>query len=465
MKRLAALAAALAALAAHGLAQESCAVSKDLVVRALELASAHPRRDDLANGIIFLKQAEEACDENGDAWYYRAVFERQLGQGNPEYSMGKARERGSKALRDAENPFRLATPERGVAIAPRAGAADKKSARAGQDVRKPDVSQKWALVVGVANFRNPRLNLNYTDKDAESVAQLLRDPTYGHFQPDHVRLIENAAATTVNIRAGLEWLAHQASPDDLALIYIATHGTAREQDIAGANYILASDSNVDTEEGLYSTAIPMVEVTTVIRTRIRALKVVVILDTCHSGGALSKTVTIPSSVSAETVEHIKEGTGRVILAASQGEESSYEVAKYGHGIFTYYLLQALRQQKDASVDKIYQFVNAHVAQEAAANGWKQHPIYSASDDQSAVVIGIAPMNPVAWLWPRFAPEPTAPLDVSVAVAILRNRGMAHLFESASTSMGWPVTFAASSRKSADSPPFHPVPPGNSRPTS
>ena len=251
------------------------------------------------------------------------------------------------------------------------------------------------------------MNLKYTDKDADAVAQLLRDPVYGHFQADHVRLIENAEATTVNIRAGLEWLAHQASPDDLALIYIATHGTAREQDIAGANYILASDSNVDNEEGLYSTAIPMVEITTVIRTRIQALKVVVILDTCHSGGALSKTVTIPSSVSAETVEHIKEGTGRVILAASQGEESSYEVAKYGHGVFTYYLLQALRQEKDAPVDKIYQYVNTHVAQDAAANGWKQHPIFSASDDQSAVVIGIAPTNPAAWLWQRVTREPAA----------------------------------------------------------
>ena len=323
MKRLAALTAVLGALAGAGFAQEGCAVSKDLVVRALELASAHPKRDDLANGIIFLKQAEEACDESGDAWYYRALFERQLGQGNPQYAMGKARERGSKALRDAEDPFRLATPERGVAIAPRAGTADEKGA-----ARRTGCSQAGCFAkVGAGGGRRefPQLAPEFEiyRQRRRRVAQLLRDPVYGHFRADHVRLIENAEATTVNIRAGLEWLAHQASPDDLALIYIATHGTAREQDIAGVNYILASDSDVDTEEGLYSTAIPMVEITTVIRTRIRALKVVVILDTCHSGGALSKTVTIPSSVSAETVEHIKEGTGRVILAASQGEESSY----------------------------------------------------------------------------------------------------------------------------------------------
>jgi len=77
----------LAFFPAH--AQEGCPVSKDLVVRALELVSAQPSKDDLANGILLLKQAAAACDENGDAWYYRSLFERQLGQGNPAYSLAK----------------------------------------------------------------------------------------------------------------------------------------------------------------------------------------------------------------------------------------------------------------------------------------------------------------------------------------------------------------------------------------
>lgn len=402
MKQKLALCSLAVLVAIPGQAQYACAVSKDLVVRALELASAHPKREDLTNGLLFLKQAEESCDENGDAWYYRSLFEQQLGQGNPQYSLGKARERNSAALREAENPFRLATPQRGVAVAANPAAASKKGTRGAQDLHKPDVSQKWALVVGVASFRNPRLNLKYTDKDADAVAELLRDPMYGRFRADHVRLIKDSEATTVNIRAGLDWLAHKASEDDLAVIYIATHGTAREQDVAGANYVLTYDTDVESENGLYSTAIPMVEISTIIRTRVKALKVAVILDTCHSAGALSKTVTIPASVSHEMVEHIREGTGRMILAASQGEENSYEIAKYGHGIFTYHLLQALKQQKDEPLDKIFQYVTNHVAQDAAANGWKQHPVFSASDEQSAIVIGVAPQDPAAGM-PRLTP--------------------------------------------------------------
>src|SRR5580698_5809648 len=109
---------AVVALAAPVYAQQACAVSKDLVVRALEMVSATPARDQLADGVLLLKQAEESCDENGDAWYYRSLFEHKLGQGNPQYSLGKARERNSAALRSEDDPFHLATPARGVQAAP-----------------------------------------------------------------------------------------------------------------------------------------------------------------------------------------------------------------------------------------------------------------------------------------------------------------------------------------------------------
>jgi hypothetical protein len=385
---------AVAALAAPGYAQQACAVSKDLVVRALELVSATPSRDQLSNGLLLLKQAEEACDDNGDAWYYRSVFERKLGQGNPQYSLGKARERNSPALRSQDDPFQLATPARGVQLAPRENAgATPHSTR---DNRKPDVSHKWALVIGIASFKDRRLNLQYTRKDADAVSALLKDPVYGRFPADHVKLIEDEEATTVNVRAGLNWLARMASEDDLAVIYIASHGTARDQDEAGASYMVAFDTDVQSRDGLFSTAIPLVDISNVVRTRVRAFKAVVILDICHSQGAVTQTVTLPATMQPEMLEHIREGTGRLIMGASQSEESSFESAKYGHGLFTYYLLQALRAQKDAPLDKIYDYVREHVTQDAAANHWKQHPFLSASDGQTSVILSIAP-TPLARL--------------------------------------------------------------------
>jgi len=75
------------------------------------------------------------------------------------------------------------------------------------------------------------------------------------------------------------------------------------------------------------------------------------------------------------------------------DESSSEQARYGLGLFTYYLLQGLQQQKDAPIDKLFDWVKEHVAQDAAQNHWKQHPVFSASDSESAIVIGTPPLVP------------------------------------------------------------------------
>jgi len=266
-----------------------------------------------------------------------------------------------------------------------------------RDPRSPTVTQKWALVVGIAKFHDTRLNLRYTRKDAEAMADLLKDPVCGRFAPGHVRLIADEQATTVNLRAGLNWLARMAGEGDLAVIYIATHGTAREQDVAGANYVVTYDSDVESLDGLYSTAIPMVEISNDVRTRVRALKVAVFLDTCHSAGAITQTVTLPASISPQMLDRIREGTGRDIIAASQVDESSYEQDRYGHGLFTYYLLQGLKQQKDLPLEKVYAWVKNQVSQDADRNHWKQHPVFSSSDNAAQIVIGAVPLNLTAWL--------------------------------------------------------------------
>lgn len=396
MQRRVALALLAGALSQTGRAQEGCPVSKDLVVRALELVSTHARRDDLVNGLMLLKQAQLACDENGDAYYYRALFEKQLGQGNPQNQLAKAGERNSPALKNADDPFHLATPMRGVAVAEHS-AQPSAVPHVARDLHKPGVSQKWALVVGIASFRQPRLNLRYTRKDADAMAALLKDPVYGQFRPDHVQIIEDEEATTVKIRAGINWIARSANEDDLAVIYIASHGTAREDDVAGVNYIVTHDTDMETRDGLYSTAIPMVDISNAVRTRLKAFRVVVILDTCHSAGAVTQTVAVPQSLSPQTLDQIREGTGRVILAASRTEEFSYEDERYGHGLFTYHLLAALKERREAPIDKIYQMVEERVSQDATARHWKQHPVLSASDEQSVIVLGTPPLGPAAWI--------------------------------------------------------------------
>jgi len=70
-----------------------------------------------------------------------------------------------------------------------------------------------------------------------------------------------------------------------------------------------------------------------------------------------------ASPSAATLDHIKQGSGRMVFAAAGTEQESLESDTLKHGFFTYYLVQALRQQGgSAPLSKIFDYTQQHVAE-------------------------------------------------------------------------------------------------------
>jgi uncharacterized caspase-like protein len=345
----------------------------------------HPNSDPstVQDGIELLKHAIAECPNLGDAWYYRSLLERKSGNGRiADYALGKARENNSEALQQSLNPFSFATPPNGVP----AGA----------------VHDKWALVIGIGSFRQHEIPaLRFTTKDASAFAEALRDPRIGRFKSDHVVTLTDSQATTRNIKEKLNWLARSAGPNDLVVIYIATHGTARDMDTRGVNYIITYDTevgkNMDNEDALFATALPMVDVANTVASRVTAQRTAIFLDTCYSGAAAVPTNKliapgVPSaSVSTDTLARMSQGTGRAILAASQGDEESLEDTALGHGYFTYYLLEAMkRSQGQDTLAKIYPYVREQVMTRAQTK-WKaqQIPVMSESNQGGQIVIGTA----------------------------------------------------------------------------
>jgi hypothetical protein len=355
-----------------------CGAAKDMVVRALERIGPANTSSDLEDALQLLKHSSEECPELGDAWYYRSLFERKLGR-EPQagYALRKAKFVGSEALDQGADPFTPSTrPEPGERFT-------------------PGVRSKWAVVIGVSQFRDRRLKLlPYTTKDAQDFAAVLSDGRYGRFAPDHVHLITDENATTVRIKTELNWLARTAAPDDLAVVYLATHGSKREKDIAGVNYILTYDTDVSSPDTLYATALPMVEVADVVRTRMKARKAAVFLDVCHSEGAMaaSGAAGLAAAASPATLDRIRQGVGRVIISSSKVDEVSWESERFKNGYFTYYLIQALKQgAASVPLTKIYESVRERVyATAQAERKVGQTPVMSASDTGGDLIIGIAP---------------------------------------------------------------------------
>ncbi|MFP5227963.1 MAG: caspase domain-containing protein [Acidobacteriota bacterium] len=407
--RAAVVAMVLAAVGCAGARaqDERCGSGKDLVVQALERVRPTSGDDAFEDALQLLKQAVETCTELGDAWYYRSLVEQRLGNARlAAYSLSKAKEFGSEAMQEGLNPFVLATPTHARALT--GGAPPAGEPPAGTPAAPGPVQNKWALVVGISHFADRAIpTLNYTTQDAGSFAAELKDPVIGRFPADNVSVLTDDQATTKNIKERLNWIARHAQPNDLVVIYVATHGSPRSLDTAGgANYIVTYDTEIKSvndpdQDALYATALPMVELANAVATRMKALRTAVILDTCYSGGAVTNGSQLMgkgvanAAPSAATLERMTEGTGRIVIAAARANEESLESDQLHHGYFTYFLLQAIKAKQglDPLTDvysTVAQEVTQRVAADAKADGVSlgQHPVMSRSTDNGDFALGI-----------------------------------------------------------------------------
>ncbi len=226
------------------------------------------------------------------------------------------------------------------------GAAVGAPARAGE---------RWAVVIGIDRYKDPAINtLRYAIADAEAVFRFLT--TKGGVKPANARLLLNQDATQRNIRQTLgDFLRQKALKDDEVVIYYAGHGTTEpDQGAEGglAKYLVPWDAD---PQSLFSTAIPMEEIDRIFG-RLSARKILMIQDTCFSGGAggrtfLAKGLTVRSAaITDRFLQELSQKEGRMILTASDVNQVSEEDPVLGHGIFTYYLLEALNGAADLDGD-------------------------------------------------------------------------------------------------------------------
>ncbi len=362
----------------------SCRAGKDLVVQALERVRADSAAGELQDANELLKRAVDLCSESGEAWYYRSLVEAKLGHAPvAAYAMRQARLFPSEALQEQLNPFNLAVPKGAAPLGP--------------------VQRKWALVIGIGSFGDSSIQpLKYTKSDAELFRDVLVSPRLGGFAPEQVKLLVNGEATLRAIKEGLNWLARNANEEDLVVVYVASHGTAREVDTAGANYILTHDTetrengDVKGEDALYATALPMVELANAVATRMKARRTAVFLDTCYSGSATTGSKLLApgvasASISEKTLRQMDQGAGRVIVAASRTDEESLESDALSHGYFTYYLVDALQKHPGMPLSQVFatvrEEVSARVAKDYRTSGLQQTPVMARSADDTDFALG------------------------------------------------------------------------------
>ncbi len=349
-----------AAAGLRGQDGDTAGAAHDLLYQALERLSEKATEAQVQRAIGHLRNALDQDPNFGDAYYYRSLCEKRLGR-DGSADLAKARTHKSEALRDQRDPFRLAVPKLYDEL--------------------PLVGQKWALVVGVSRF-NPDTGaepLQYAEADASAFAELLRDPNVGRFAPSNVILLTNERATTPAIKAALNRIATRAKPEDLVVTYLATHGSARDQDLRSVSYLMTYDTDVSGRDQIFGTALPMVEVSGIISTRCVAQRTVVFLDTCHSGSG-----TDSQALSTEDMDRLREGAGRYIVTSCEVDQKAYEGG--GHGYFTASLIKNLAERQGCvRLGDLFTRVQQEVSRETAG---KQRPVLAKSDSAAEIILGV-----------------------------------------------------------------------------
>lgn len=255
------------------------------------------------------------------------------------------------------------------------------------------VADKWALIVGISQFANPEYNLKYAAKDAMDFRDFLVKEA--NFSADHIKSLINDQATARNIKTafGDKWLPNLVMPGDLVVIYISTHGTPATKDKGKRNYIVAYDTD---RNELYATGVPMDEICERLKNSVNTDRVVIVMDTCYSGGAASGARGAEGADNFNASELAQAmGKGRLVLSSSSPAQRSWESKSHPNGVFTRFLLNALRQnQGNVDIRKAFESIKEQVEWEVKRdNAAEQTPQLAGEWEGADPVISIKPSKP------------------------------------------------------------------------
>jgi len=200
-----------------------------------------------------------------------------------------------------------------------------------------------AIVVGINEFKNAKLQLKFPVADAELFADTLRKSAKGFFETVNIKKLTSREETTSeNIKKELTAL-RSLNPDDLFVFYVASHGTVDD----GEYFLITSNVGSTSTQRLKADALPQNELKELIA-NIPTTKKVIVLDTCNAGamGSAMQVALLTRGMSEDTaIKILSRAVGSTILSASTSAQEALEGYK-GHGLFTYVLAEGLSGKAD-----------------------------------------------------------------------------------------------------------------------
>ncbi|MDX1651355.1 MAG: caspase family protein [Brumimicrobium sp.] len=259
-------------------------------------------------------------------------------------------------------------------------------------------SNLYVIGIGVSEYQNEKYNLTYPTKDVNDFVDQMKQNSE-IYKNIYIKTLTNEEATQQNI-SELERFLSEANINDVVVIFIAGHGVLDED----YNYYFGTydmDFLNPAEKGLAYESIEH------LLTQVKAIKKLLIMDTCHSGEVDKDEIIKDTSPikededikfrsvatgykeedafglenSREMVENlfsdIRQGSGATVISSAGGAEFAMESDQWKNGLFTYCMLEGIKSGKadlngdtKIEVDELRKYVYENVKE--LSNG-KQRP--------------------------------------------------------------------------------------------
>ncbi|MEP1033399.1 caspase family protein [Ekhidna sp.] len=199
------------------------------------------------------------------------------------------------------------------------------------------------LAVGINEYQNKSLNLNYAKTDANSFAAQMKKQGGEIYSNIILHEIFDREATKENILKKVTELQSQISVNDVFVFYYAGHGSM----IDGKFYLVSSnasrlyDSDKMNEYGIEASQLQQAML------EIKALKQLIVMDACQSGGSV-EILAQRGAPEEKAIAQLSRSSGIHVMAAAGSEQYATEFESLGHGLFTYALLKGLSGAADGA---------------------------------------------------------------------------------------------------------------------
>ena len=200
----------------------------------------------------------------------------------------------------------------------------------------------YILSVGINQYKNPKMTLNYAKPDAESFGKVLNEKG-SLFKNIELHSLYDGEASRSNILKKLEELSAKIHQEDVFIFYYAGHGSMVDNQFF---FIPSESSRLYDISALQREAIEASVLQEKLK-KIKALKQLIVMDACQSGASVELLAT-RGAAEEKAIAQLSRSAGIHVMASAGSEQFATEFSELGHGLFTYLLIKALQGDADGA---------------------------------------------------------------------------------------------------------------------